>query len=347
MKNAPTLTSPMFMSAQALPDDGAEAGAPEWIHLVPAPIDGQIYTADKRGPFLVGDMGAIIAASFAQSDKLEIDINHATYHAAPLGQRSDAQGWIIEMQAREDGIWGRVEWTPEGRRLVARKAYRAISPVLMISKADKKSVLAISNASLVNRPNLRGLAALNQENIMYLRDQLIAALGLEPAATDEDILAAIPKPEAVACQAELQAAMSDLGATFGLEPTAHKAIVAAAKVAKASAEAVPSLQAQQVSTQRAASEAYVDGEIAKKRAIKGTDREWFISLHMEQPDLAKRSIEALPLLTASAARATPPSADLEATPSLNAEELSAAKALGKTPEQLAALVAADRKKGTI
>ena len=181
---------------------------------------------------------------------------------------------------------------------------------------------------------------------MSLRDQLIAALGLDPAATDEDILAAVPKPETAACQAELQSAMTELAATFGVDAAKPTAIVAAAKVAQAQAAAVPSMQARQETALRTASEAYVDGEIARKRAIKPSDRDWFVTLHMEQPDLAKRSIEALPLLGETSARATPPAAS-DALPSLNAEELGAAKALGKTPDQLAALVAADRKKGTI
>ncbi|MGK3945780.1 phage protease, partial [Streptomyces caeruleatus] len=86
------------------------------------------------------------------------------------GGRSDAVGWVREMQAREDGIWGRVEWTPEGQRLVAEKAYRKISPVIIHDA--KKKILRIANISLVNRPNLRGLAALNQENPMTLHAML-------------------------------------------------------------------------------------------------------------------------------------------------------------------------------
>ncbi len=344
-KTAPT--SPLMMSAQVLPEGGADGAAPEWIHLVPTPVSGQIFTADGRGPYAVGDLNAIIAASFAKTDKLEIDINHAQYIAAPQGQRSDAQGWITSMEVRDDGIWGRVEWTPEGNRLVADKAYRAISPVLMVSKADRKTVLSIGNASLVNRPNLRGLAALNQENTMSLRDQMIEALGLEGTATDDDILAALPKADAGTAQAAMQSAIQDLATTFGLEPTALKAIVAAAKVAKTQADSVPAMQSEQQTALRTASEAYVDGEIAKKRGIKPADRDWFVTLHMEQPDLAKRSIEALPLLAESPAKRTAPAVEPDAIPALNAEELQVAKALGKAPTELATLMAADRKKGTI
>ena len=347
-----------LMSAMDLPpaQDGQTVAA--WIHLLPKPVNGQIETADGRGPYqVVGSLVEIIAASFERTDKIEIDINHATYIAAPLGMRSDAVGWIIEMEARDDGIWGRVEWTKEGAGLVSDKAYRAISPVLMISAADKKTIQAIGNASLVNRPNLRGLtvlnqAAPNQENPMSFMVQVCERLGLKPDASEADILAVLPATTAVAVVA-LQSAMAEIAATFGVEVSNPLAIVAAAKVNATQADTLAALQAEnatlraqnsgaELANARAASEAYVDGQVAAKRAIRAQDREWFITLHMTQPEVARRSIKALPMLAdIGKAAQKPPTADTLA--SLNVEELQAAKALGRTPQDLAALLAADRK----
>jgi hypothetical protein len=131
------------------------AGAPQWIHLLPA---GTIRTADKRGPYVVKSMHAI-ASKLAPGDKLPIDECHSTDLAVPNGGSAPARGWIIALEARADGLWGKVDWTPSGRELVADRAYRGISPVILHDKSG--NVLAILRASLTNTPNLQGLVTLH------------------------------------------------------------------------------------------------------------------------------------------------------------------------------------------
>jgi len=65
----------------------------------------------------------------------------------------------VELQARANGLWGRVEWTGVGRRLLLDGAYRGISPVIKHNKA--KVVLSVLRASLTNTPNLLGLVSLH------------------------------------------------------------------------------------------------------------------------------------------------------------------------------------------
>lgn len=155
------MTAPRMLTAlcAALPLPPAEPdAAPRYIHLLPA---GEVTTMDGRGPYRVPSAAALIAASLAVGDRLPIDENHSTDIAAPKGAPSPAQGWIIGLQARSDGIWGEVEWNAAGRGLVAEKAYRHISPV--IAHRPDGTVTGILRASLVNRPNLRGLTALHQQ----------------------------------------------------------------------------------------------------------------------------------------------------------------------------------------
>ena len=146
------------MSAQALPDVAVLGGAPEWIHLLPA---GLIQTGDKRGPYLAANFEQIISESFLHAPKLPIDINHSIHLRAPKGEEAPAFGWIVAMQAREDGLWGKAEWTTAGAELVTSRAYRGISPV--IRHTADKTVTSIECVSLVNKPNLRGLTALHQQ----------------------------------------------------------------------------------------------------------------------------------------------------------------------------------------
>jgi transposase-like protein len=90
---------------------------------------------------------------------LPVDENHATDLAAPKGEPSPARGWIVEMQQRLDGIWGRVEWTNAGRSMLAERVYRFISPAF--AQDTKGTVLRIVRAALTNIPNLPQLVSLN------------------------------------------------------------------------------------------------------------------------------------------------------------------------------------------
>ncbi|MGB3407777.1 MAG: phage protease, partial [Jannaschia sp.] len=169
----------------ALPALAEGAPVPTEVHLMPA--GPSIRTNDRRGPYSIDDAEAVIAASFAARDRIEIDVNHATFLAAPKGGEAPAVGWITAMAARSDGIWGTVEWTPLGRRLVKGRAYRGLSPVFN-HDPETKRITAILNASLVNRPNLPDLHTLNREEEPSM-DWLIELLGLEAGASQEDITA--------------------------------------------------------------------------------------------------------------------------------------------------------------
>lgn len=322
----PTTLSPVLMAS-----DLASAEAPEWIHLLPT-ARGFIQTDDNRGPYLIEDAEAIIAASFADTDRLPVDQNHSTDLAAPKGLPSPASGWIVEMQARADGIWGRVEWTREGGAMVADRAYRSISPVILHDKAKK--VFAVLRASLVNRPNFKGLAALNSPQEETTMDKIAEALGLKAGASEEDILAAIAsskkkKPEGdAAMQASLQAANDAV--------TALQATVS---------EQATQINALTEGSARREAEAFVDQAIADKRAgLSAATRAHYVSMHMADPAMAKTTIESLPQLGPTGMSQTPPVALKEGEISLNASQVTAAKLLGISTKDYAAALQADTQK---
>lgn len=326
------------MAALDLPSPAGD-GVPEWVHLLPT-AEGKVQTTDQRGPYEVADAEAIIAASFADQPKLQIDENHAEDLKSGKGEPSPARGWITELQARADGIWGKVEWTGAGRALVADKAYRAMSPVILHDKA--KRVVAILRASLVNRPNLKGLVSLNQESSMDAMAKMAAALGLAEGASEADILTAIKalkdkKPEG---EAAMQSALADIGVAFGLQADAKpEAIVAAAKVAKGGQAELVSLQSQvtslttqltalQGADKRKAAESFIDKAIADRRAgINAGNREDMIALHMSDTATAEKLVNGMPMLTATGTVTTPPP-DQDGKVSLNAAQKEACIALG-------------------
>ena len=332
--------APVLMAAAA---DGAAAAAPEWIHLLPA---GTAHTADARGPYRVADAGRVIALSFEGADKLPIDENHATDLAAPLGQPSPARGWIVAMEAREDGIWGRVEWTEEGAALVASRAYRAISPV--VTHDAGKAIGRILRASLVNRPNLRGLTALHMESAVTFLEQMIKIMGLDPDATEEQVLAACRAMMGrMAGGPALQAALAEIGTALGVEGAPDAAaVLAAAKVVGKAPAATVALQAQvaalqgQVKAQadaqaRAASEAYVDQALADKRAgVNAGNREELVALHMSHRGTAEKLIMGMPKLGTPDADTAPPVA-ADGTVALHAAQREAARLIGVDPKAYA------------
>lgn len=172
------------------------AGAvPEWVHLAPA---GTFRGNDGRGPFTLENPDDVIRASMS-AGKLALDENHSTDLAAPKGEPAPARGWIVEMQMRSDGLWGRVEWTGAGRSLVEDKAYRGISPVLMSTKAGK--LLRILRASLVNDPNLTLTTLHSREKDMDLLSRLRKALGLKDDATEDTAITAVTSHAAIAAAA--------------------------------------------------------------------------------------------------------------------------------------------------
>lgn len=322
-------------SMQALPDGEA---APEWVPLLPA---GEIRTFDGRGPYRVQDAQALIEASMADPrGALPIDENHATDLAAPKGGEAPARGWIKELQAREDGIWGRVEWTGAGRTLVADKAYRGISPVFIHDKAG--AIHRIARASLTNYPNLRGLPALHQEDARMgaLMTRLAALLGLPEDATEDRITGAV---EALKGQGPaLQSQLAEIGTALGVAGAAPGAVVEAARALQAQQAQVAALQSEVQGLRKKVAEDWWAGQIAAKRAIPADRKDALIALHMQDAAQADQIAALYPALNPTATTAAPPAGG-DGTPALNAEQLKIAEMLGQDPAEFAKALAADRK----
>ncbi|MEX0852581.1 MAG: phage protease [Bauldia sp.] len=349
--------------AVVLPDPGSGPGqaAPEWIHLLPA---GDVVTVDGRGPYRVEDAAALVNASLQAGNRLEIDENHATYLAAPKGLPSPARGWIVELQARDDGIWGRVEWTEAGRQLIADRAYRHISPVIVHRKGGQ--VIALRGASLVQHPNLRGLTALHsEESDMDLLAKLREALGLADDADEATALNAVTELKG---STSLQSALAPIAKAAGLADDADQAAVLQAVTTLATAgadagkgggkgnakdgEAITALQAElatvttQLNELRTAgatdkATAFVDGEIAKGRVGVKPLRDHYIAMHAADPARVEKEIGAFPILGHSGATIAPPAKDKDGNVSLHAEHRTAAKLLGIDAQAYAKTLAAE------
>jgi phage I-like protein len=334
------LTFTALCSAVAL---NAGDTAPEWLHLLPA---GDIFTNDGRGPYRVSDMVGLMASSLKSGEKLVLDENHSTDLAAPRGEEAPARAWIVELQQREDGLWGRPEWTPAAIERRIWQEYRGVSPVILHRRDG--TIDAVPRASLTNKPNFRGLVALHQENVMDFRAWLIEALGLDSDADDAAIQAALKakfegKKEDV--ETALQSALNPIAQAAGLAVGSNAAaiLVGVQQLAATGGrdDIITSLQSELagVTTQlndlrndgkRTAATAFVDGAIAAQRVGVKPMRDRYISMHMADPDGTVELINAMPCLTPSGTTAVPP-ADRKAG-ELGAADANVIALMGIDPE---------------
>lgn len=316
--------------------------APEWVQLVPA---GTFTGVDGRGPYHLRDPQAVIATSLHHfGGRLPIDENHAIDLKAPKGEPSPARGWIVELQEREGSIWGRVEWTEEGARLVAGKAYRGISPCIYRNAAG--DIVAVGRASLVNQPNLRQLATLHhQDHNMDLIAQLRAALGLGADASEADVLAAVAANKTVVDthSASIKtiakaAGLSDTLAADGIAAELQSRQSGTDQAAAQLRQTVVDLQSQLTTLQSTSAKKdatrFVDDAIAAGRAGVFPLRDHYIEQHMKDPARVEKEIGALPILNGRQTR--PPASDLaDPVAALSDDQLKVCELMGVDPAEFA------------
>jgi len=164
-------------------NDGAK-----WVHLIPS---GTFVGRDGRGPHKLNNATAVMDMSRRLAGKrlIPVDYDHAIDNGTPNGTAAPAAGWVKGLQARNDGIWGLVEWTPRAKQQIDQHEYRYISPVF--NHARDGTVTAILRASLTNNPNLDQLTALaSMENpTMDAIAAICKELGLPESASTDEILA--------------------------------------------------------------------------------------------------------------------------------------------------------------
>ncbi|MCW9041736.1 MAG: phage protease [Pseudopelagicola sp.] len=172
-----------------------DGSVPDWVQLLPAGrsvrgVDGRSWTME--------DANALIDSFLARNNDLPVDLEHATQIKGAQGEPAPAVGWIKELEARDTGLWGRVEWNGEGETLLRRRAYRYLSPVFKFAKRTGEITRMVS-AGLTNNPNL-DLVALNSADDLTeettMDPAVLEALGLNSTATSADAVLAIQKLKA-------------------------------------------------------------------------------------------------------------------------------------------------------
>lgn len=214
-----------------------------WLHLIAygrVPVD--VETSDGRMVNLVQvyDRDGIqtIVNRFREQQQAQqadgrwsgllLDWDH---FSSDTDKTSEAAGWIMDVEMRDDGLWGRIDWSQKGRDAVIGKAYKFASVTHSLADAEMMGdgeirPLSIKKAALTNEPRNRLLkpydaelvnrataarektlavvagsdslpleavnaAADQTEGAMDYKAKLVEMLGIPADSSDEAIVAAI------------------------------------------------------------------------------------------------------------------------------------------------------------
>ncbi len=176
-----------------LPEDG-------FYHLAPlGEFEGVLKHDGKETAIIqVLDKAALEKIAAAFDGQLLVDYEHFSHRD---DKPSEAVGWLEQVELRTDGLWGKIHWSDKGLGDIRGGSYRFISPEFSaFERIDETRArpLCLCGAGLTNRPNLKTLTPLSNsrreakptKNMDY-KKYLLVALGLQPDASDEDILAAL------------------------------------------------------------------------------------------------------------------------------------------------------------
>lgn len=323
----------------------AEGTALQRIRVLPV---GTFTLRDGRGPFTVADRQHaqdIVAASLAYAGNRDIpfDYDHQLVHNVGPGKggTATAAGWVKDLTAEADGIYAQVEWTTAAAQKLADREYRYISPTFAFDKATGR-ITAIRYGSLVNDNAIDALAAVASTSLETIVDysKIALALGLDAAASLDDILAAIaqtagPKQIMTAAAAALGLAETATGDEI---VTAASAAAAAAKAEPDPAKFVPIETLQDATTRLAKLEGERhDGMIAaatEAGKLTPAMEPWARGLLAKDEAAFRQFVGAAPVIVAAGALGL--DGDKVATAaSLTADELVVARNMGLSPETFA------------
>jgi phage I-like protein len=213
----------------------------EWMLLFKA---GWGKLADGVQFFVDQQSFDLVQAHVAEyGNEIVFDYEHQTLKDV----KAPAAGWIKKLEWEDGvGIKALVEWTQAAAKHIEEKEYRYFSPVFFIRKSDKR-VCGLHSSALTNKPLTTNLTPIlakleakfapgshKHKEDQMTREQLIAALGLDKDATDEQILAAVAKAGVTIPEADTAEVLPEaVVAALELDDTADtSAVVASINVLK-------------------------------------------------------------------------------------------------------------------
>lgn len=376
MKNALALILGSSLLTAHTTELATSAADDIWIMLIPA---GTFSGRDGRGPYNAGDLTSLqriadTTRRYAGTTDILVDYEHQSRNALENGKPAPAAGWIKDVEARPDGLYGRVEWTATAASAIKAKEYRYISPVYFHTKAG--DVLALQTVALTNVPNLdlfevsaHSIFSTVQTPTEVPMKRILAALGLTEGGSEDDVLVAInsllTSSTALALAAGLTKDAKSEAIAIAVQSAfadRKKIAVAAGKAENASVEEIVSVLASAHSAASADPTKFVpiaqvealQAEVTEMKATIATDKaeeavataikdgklapalkDWGLSMHRADPAKFVEFIGKSPVLT-SAQRAASANPPGTVSEDLSEAETAVMRQMGLSKEQMLA-----------
>lgn len=208
--------------------DAGEAGTPKWQQLFPL---GTFHNGGwpKDGVTVDAAFCKTMVANWEKRGKPELSVDYfhkGNEETAPNEERI-AAGGIQQIEARDDGLWGLIDWTDRARAGILARELKFLSPEFHTNGIDghtgKPQGPTLIGAGLVNNPAFKEMPRVAasevvdppaqpavQENLMN-REQInallkTAGINLASTATDAEALAALSKHVGETAKASADAA---------------------------------------------------------------------------------------------------------------------------------------------
>jgi len=123
--------------------------------------------------------------------KLPLDLDHSVQKKNPSGDAATIAGWIVELQAGVDGLFGRVDWLATGLAALTAKTHPYVSPTFF--HTDDGTATWMHSVALVPAPALGmpAIASAGSFEDLSIMKKIAVALGLADTADETACLSAI------------------------------------------------------------------------------------------------------------------------------------------------------------
>ena len=193
-------------------------------------------------------------------------------------------GWIMDMEAREDGLHIKPQWSGAGLELLTNAHFKWFSPrwgceplpgVRVNGQPVVEPVEWVS-LGLTNVPNIQGIPPLanetqQTEGVAAMLEQLIQLLGLAPDATPEQIIAAVTEMKNALAE-------GDAGAKAAIAEAEEEAKAAIAEAEEKAKEAVAEAETNLANERKARIDLILANAIAAGKITLAQRPQWAAAL---------------------------------------------------------------------
>jgi phage I-like protein len=322
-----------------------DAGAtlPAWILVLPA---GRVELVDRPDPLQLDakSLAALVTAFRSRGVDLVIDYEHQSLQ----GQQAPAAGWIKDLEARGDGLWARVEWTPQAQEYLRNREYRYFSPVLQLDPETRKPQ-ALLQVGLTNVPAIKRLPPLVAKQGAGTPPEATEAVAVPRQVAQEEktgkgsevqklkmIMGLPPEAADQVVWAKVLEVCQNLAAILKLPGEATAAqILEAAKALQLDADRLPGVEEElrQLKSQTAADNTTQAVEAAMKAGkIAPAQKSWALEYYRQDPGGFQTFVARAPQLVPTRMELKLLQ-DVQVPGQLQPEELALCRSLNLPPEQ--------------